>query len=213
MIHLRKRHVGRRAAAILATTACVVGLSMTGVAGASASDRVAYGGSVPSWATHANDDGAAAADTSVEGEIYLPLRHAAAAKALANAVSTPGSRGYRHALSPKQWIQRFSPTQADLNAVVAYLKSKGLTISAVPKSRQYVVFRGTADQVGAAFATSLHDYTFAKRRLVASSSAPSLPASIATKVSGVSLDQSRLMTRPDSIKQGDLGAPATPQLH
>jgi subtilase family serine protease len=190
----------------------VVALSITGVSSASAADRVAFEGSVPSWATAANDQGVEAADTSVEGEVYLPLRNAAAATALATASSTPGDRGYRKTLSPTQWIKTFSPTQSDLDSVVGYLKSQGLTISAVPASRQYVVFRGTAAQLGSAFSTSLHGYSYAGRRLVAPSVAPSLPTATGGKVSGVSIDQSRLLTKPNSIEQGDLGAQGEPQI-
>ncbi|MBW8872469.1 MAG: hypothetical protein JF618_10030, partial [Leifsonia sp.] len=171
-----------------------------------------YAGSVPSWATAANDAGAAPADETVEGEIYLPLRDQRGAEALAKAVSNPLDRGYRKALTPKQWINRFSPSQADSDAVVSFLKAAGLTISAVPDSRQYVVFRGTPDQLGSIFGTSLHSFSYAGRQLVAPASAPSLPTSIGAKVSGVSIEQSRTLTRPDSIKQGDLGPSGTPQL-
>ncbi|TXN31041.1 S53 family peptidase [Lacisediminihabitans profunda] len=196
----------RRIVAIVATAAAVVALSFTGVSAATAADRVPFSGSVPSWAKTANDAGAPAADTTVEGEIYLPLRNAAAAEALAVAVSTPGARGYRQALTPQQWIQRFSPTQADLNEVVNYLTAQGLTISAVPASRQFVVFRGTAAQLNAGFATDLHTYNYAGQSLVAPAAAPSVPAALGAKVSGVSLDQARFLTRPHSIRQGDLGA-------
>jgi subtilase family serine protease len=194
----------RRTFGIVAVATTVIALSLSGVSAASAADRESFAGSVPKWATAANDAGVTAADESVEGEIYLPLRDQAGAAALATAASTPGARGYRQYLSPQQWIQRFSPTKADSDAVVAALRAQGLTISAVPASRQYVVFRGTAAQLGALFATSLHNFTFAGQRLVAPSSAPSVPATLAGKVSGVTLDQSRLLTHPDSIKQGDL---------
>jgi len=194
----------RRALGIVATATTVIALSLTGVSTASAADRASFSGSVPRWATVANDVGVTAADTTVEGEIYLPLRDEAAAAAFATAVSTPGARGYRQFLSPQAWIQRFAPTKADSDAVVASLTSQGLTISAVPASRQYVVFRGTAAQVGAAFATTLHDYNYSGRVLSAPSSAPSVGSALAGKVSGVSLDQAKFLTHSDSIKQGDL---------
>lgn len=188
----------------MAAATTVIALSLTGGATASAADRVSFAGSVPSWATPANDAGVTAADQSVEGEMYLPLRDQAGAEALATAASTPGAHGYRQFLSPQQWIQRFSPTQADVDQQVAMLKAKGLTISAVPASRQYIVFRGTAKQLGSLFQTSLHNYRLGGNVLAAPSSAPSVSAAFAGKVSGVSLDQARLLTHPDSIKQGDI---------
>jgi len=205
-IHLGRRPLRSRAAAILVTGACIVALSATGVSAAQAADRVTYTDAVPSWANSANDEGAAAADTSVEGELYLPLRDAAGAQRLAISASTPGMRGYRHTLSPRQWIDRYSPTTRTFNRVVSYLKSQGLTITGTPESRQYVVFRGTADQVDAIFATDLHSYNYADRDLLAPSVAPSLPTDVGSLVSGVSVDQARMLTKPDSIKQGDLGA-------
>src|SRR5580698_6328053 len=87
--------LGRRAAAILAGAATLVALSFAGAAPASASSRTTFAGSKPAWATSSDDSGTPAADTSVEGEIYLPLRDEAGAEALATAVSTPGSRLYR----------------------------------------------------------------------------------------------------------------------
>jgi len=53
--------------------------------------------------------------------------------------------------------------------------------------------------VSQVFDTSLHSYSLAGKHLVAPSSAPSLPADIAVSVSGMELDQGRLLTRPDSV--------------
>jgi len=202
-ISARRRVFSRRTLGLVVTATTVIALSLTGVSTASAADRESFAGSVPKWATAANDAGVTAVDQTVEGEIYLPLRDQAGAEALATAASTPGAPGYRKFLPPQAWIQRFSPTKADSDAVVASLTAQGLTISAVPASRQYVVFRGTAAQLGALFATTLHDYTYSGRVLSAPSSAPSVPAVLAGKVSGMSLDQARFLTHPDSVKQGD----------
>jgi subtilase family serine protease len=152
---LRTRRV-TRGVTIATSLAAALALSLTGASAASAADRTSYAGSVPRWAVSANDVGAPSATQTFEGEVYLPLRNQAGAEALAKAVSTPGL-GYRLGLTPAQWIARFSPTKADSDAVVASLTAAGLTISAVPASRQYVVFRGTAAQLGAAFATTLHE--------------------------------------------------------
>ncbi|WP_431246675.1 S53 family peptidase [Leifsonia xyli] len=206
------RSLHKRALGIIATTSAVVALSLAGASAAGAADRVPYAGSVPAWATSANDAGAAPAAATVQGEIYLPLRDQKGAEALAKAVSNPLDRGYRKALSPQQWINRFSPTKPDFDSVVNFITAAGLTIQGVPDSRQYVVFRGTAEQLGSVFGTSLHSFTHEGKKLIAPASAPSVPASIAPKVSAISLEQSRTTTKPDSIKQGDLGASGDPQV-
>jgi subtilase family serine protease len=205
-----RRSLTKRALAILATAASVVALSATGISAANAASDVGYNGSVPGWANHSNDHGSTAPDTSVEGEIYLALPNLSAAQNFALAVSTPGNRMYRHWLTPRQWINRFSPSQRDFTNVVRYLRSHGLTITGSPASRLYVVFRGSADQVNAAFSTTLHDYKHAGNELIAPSSSPVLPTSVGTSVSAVSLDQSRLLTRPDLIGQGETPSTTTP---
>jgi subtilase family serine protease len=151
------------------------------------------------------------ADTSIEGEIYLPLRNEAAAEALATAVSSPLSPLYRHPLSPDAWISQFAPSRADSNSLVNYLKSQGVTIISVPKSREYVVFRGTADQLNSIFNASLKTYNYGGRQLVAPSTAPSLPTAIGSLVSAVSIDQGRFLTHPDSIAQGDTPVSSGPK--
>ncbi|GAA4681694.1 S53 family peptidase [Frondihabitans cladoniiphilus] len=201
----------RTAVGIVATAASVVALSLAGATGAQASDLTTFSGAVPSWATHANDTGATTPDTSVEGELYLPLRNQAGAEALATAVSTPGNRLYRKSLSPAQWIASYSPTQASVNTVVNYLTTKGLSITAVPKSRQYVVFRGSADAVNSVFAANLHTYSFEGTKLVGPSTAPTLPSAIGSQVQGVSLDQAKLLTHPDLVAQGSGTATVNPR--
>jgi subtilase family serine protease len=194
----------KRVAAITAGVATIIGMSFIGAGSASAADRTTFDGSKPTWAVTANNAGTPAADTSIEGEIYLPLRNEAAAEELATAVSSPLSPLYRHPLTPDAWIARFSPTKMDSNALVSYLKGQGVTIISVPKSREYVVFRGTADQLNNIFDASLKTYNFGGRQLIAPSMAPSLPASVGTLVSGISIDQGRFLTHPDSIAQGDI---------
>ncbi|MBT2502930.1 S8/S53 family peptidase [Curtobacterium sp. ISL-83] len=166
--------------------------------------------SVPAWATASNDTGAVAADTDVEGEVYLPLKNQAGAEALATAVSTPGTARYRKPLTPAAWIAKFAPTKADADQVTGFLRAQGLSITAVPASHEFVVFRGPASVVNSVLGTSLHTYRHAQRTLVAPSAAPSLPASIAGLVSGVSVDQGRLLTHPELVQQGELPASSVP---
>jgi subtilase family serine protease len=200
----------RRAVAVVATVAAATGLSVAGAGAASAADRQTFTGSVPAWATASADQGATPADQTEEGEIYLPLRDPQGAQQLAQLISTPGVSNFRHGVSPQQWIARFSPTQADYNAVVASLKAQGLSITTTPQSRLFVTFRGTAAQLGAAFGTSIHQYSVDGRSLSAPSSAPSVSADLAGKVSGIGIDQSRLLTHPDN-KPADPDAPAATQ--
>jgi subtilase family serine protease len=206
---VKSRSARQRTVAAVIAGAAAVGTALFIVSPAQAATRQAVPDSVPNWATSSNDAGTTAADTSVEGEVYLPLRNQAGAEALANAVSTPGSSQYRKGLSPAAWIAKYAPTKADADQVTSWLRAQGLTITGVPASHQYVVFRGPADVVNTVLGTSLHTYRHDGTKLVAPSKTPSLPTAIAGKVSGLSVDQSRLQTRPDLVSQGSTPTSAT----
>ena len=176
------------------------GTAAAAPAAAAATARHTYPGSVPAFVASAPDAGPAV-DTTVEGEVYLPLKDEVGARTFATAVSTPGNALYGHPLTPSAWISKYSPSRVDLAAVEKYLTDSGLTISAVPTSRQYVVFRGPAPAAAAAFGTTLHSYRVDGKVVSAPSKAASLPASLGAKVSGVSLGSSRAaLTRPSNVK-------------
>ena len=199
---LSKRRLMAKIAAGSAVAACVAALGSIPATAAQTAD-VTFPGAVPSWASPANDTGPAAADAGVQGEIYLPLKDPKGAEALAAAVSTPDNAQYQHWLSPQNWISTFAPSKADSDAVVAHLVSLGLTITAVPESREFVVFRGSAGALDKAFNTSLHTYSVQGSTVVGPAKAPSLPAALAGKVAGISIDQGKLMTKPDLEKRND----------
>ncbi|MGH8963205.1 MAG: S53 family peptidase [Jatrophihabitantaceae bacterium] len=204
----------RRGLSALAVAALSTGVLMAPNAAdaAPATARHAYPGSVPSFVSARADVGPTA-DTTVEGEVYLPLRDEAGAQNLATAVSTPGNAKYGKFLSPAKWIAKYAPSQSDFNAVKKYLKNSGQTIFATPASREYIVFRGPAASTPAAFGTTLHDYRVGSKLVSAPSGAPTLPASIAAKVSAISLGNSRAaLTTPSNVQLGTgTGAAAAPR--
>ena len=203
-------HRTRTTAIALTTAACTIGAVLLAAGPANAATRHTLPDSTPAWATAANDAGTVAASTDVEGEVYLPLKDQQGAEALATAVSTPGNAHYRKPLTPAAWIAKYAPTKADADQVTGYLRAQGLTITAVPASHEFVVFRGPASVVNGVLGTSLHSYRHAGRTLVAPSTAPSLPTSLAGLVSGVSVDQGRLLTHPELVQQGETPATSTP---
>lgn len=214
MSHISKsRSFLTKTLAIGASAACVCALGATAATAANGTppspDGTSYSNAVPSWASPSNNQGVAAADTTVEGEIYFQLRDVSGAQALATAISTPGNKSYGKSLSPSAWIKKFSPTQKSYTATVNYLESQGLTITGEPSSRLFVVFRGTADQVNAAFSTQLHKYNYKGTTLVGPDKAPKLPAKASAEVAGISVDQGSLLTHPD-FQTPDGGNVATP---
>lgn len=155
--------------------------------------RVSYPGAVPAIAAKASPStvaGPAAAADEVEGSMYLYLQHAIGATDLATAVSNPANPAYGKYVTPAQWIDKYSPSVSDFTAVEKYLKDSGFTIYATPASRLYVVFMGPAGLFGSAFRTSIRNYRYGGRTVTAPATAPSLPAAIASKVSGLRLGNS-----------------------
>jgi kumamolisin len=90
-------------------------------------------------------------------------------------------------LTPQQFRDRFGPTQSDVNRVTDYLRSRGLDVTGVSANRLAVDASGTADQLGAAFGTSLskwHDASLG-RDFTATDSTPKVPTALSALVSGV----------------------------
>lgn len=195
---LLRRALSRRILPVAAGVATAAALVFSSGAAATAADHASFPGSRPTWAKAANDAGVAPDDGTSEGEIGFDLRDQAGAEAYAKAVSTPGSPKYGRFLSPTAWIDRFAPRKSDFTPVLQYLKDSGLTITGVPRSRLFITFRGTADQLDAVFGAELHVYRYQGHRLVAPSKAPTLKTDLASAVSAIVLDQGRLLTRPHS---------------
>ena len=89
---------GRRCG-VLAAAALALGAAAA-PAGAARPSRTSVPGSVPRWAQPSRDRGDAASSKPVTVTVYLPLRDAAAADALAQQVSDPASASYGQFLTP-----------------------------------------------------------------------------------------------------------------
>jgi subtilase family serine protease len=61
--------------------------------------------------------------------IELPLRNKEALNSLLQQIYDPRSTNYHHYLTPKQFTEQFGPTEADYEAVVAFAKTNGWTVT------------------------------------------------------------------------------------
>jgi subtilase family serine protease len=120
----------------------------------------------------------------VSFNLVLKLRDASGARALVQAVSTPGSASFRHYLTAAQWEARFSPTAEQLAQAESWLKSEGFTVGAVSKDRLTIAASGTAAQVQSAFGTTLANYRVAGHTVRQAKTNMSVPTSIAGIVAG-----------------------------
>ena len=95
----------------------------------------------------------------------------AAFEAYANGVSDPKSATYHRFLTPVQIGQRFGASASTVNATVAYLKSKGLSITMIGDNHMAVLAKGRADKIESAFSTKLYNYRAVGRALTSATPA------------------------------------------
>jgi subtilase family serine protease len=173
--------------ALLAVLAAVVAAGAT----AAPSPRATLTGSVPPWATSSNFKSSTSGTDAVGFRVYLGWRGDAEAAAK-NAVATG------QYLTPAQFRQQFSPSQADVNAVTKWLTGQGFTVDYTPSNNLYVAAEGTVAQASAAFGTTFNEYAVNGLTLRAPSSAISVPSALAGNVEAVvGLDQSAALVHTD----------------
>jgi hypothetical protein len=100
------------------------------------------------------------------------------------AQQNPTSSSFHHWLTPEQYADRFGMAQSDLNKVTAWLQSQGFDIVEIPRSRNWIVFNGTAAQVESALHSEVRSYTANGNMFYANSAEPSVPAALASVVLG-----------------------------
>ena len=104
--------------------------------------------------------------------------------ALLAAQQNPASPSFHQWLTPAQFGERFGIAQADLQKVTAWLQARGLNVVETPDSRNFIVFEGAASQVESALHVEMHNYATSDTKFYSNSSEPSVPADLATVVSG-----------------------------
>ena len=146
MVRTRRRvsavAMGASTLLCLATGSGIVGASAAGAATTSA--KTVLAGSAITAKARQHPVGGVARSSRVSFSLVLKLRDAAGAQALLRAVSSPGSRSYRHYLTTAQWEARFSPTASQVRSARQWLRSQGFRVGAVSKDRITVSASGTA---------------------------------------------------------------------
>jgi hypothetical protein len=136
-----------------------VGLGLTGTAGARAAGfapRVPRGGVL--LPAGARDLGPVAPSTRLNAMVTLRPRRPQALAAYARAVTDPSSSDYHHYLSVAQFERHFAPAPAQLRAVRARLRARGLTVAATTANGLSIPVSATARVTADAFGTSIHRY-------------------------------------------------------
>src|SRR5579885_562591 len=88
----------------------------------------------------------------------------------------PASPDYHRWLTPEQYADRFGAAQADIDKIIGWLQSEGLTVAAVARGRNWIAVNGTAAQLESAFRTELHEYFVDGQTHFANTTEPSVPS-------------------------------------
>jgi hypothetical protein len=185
------RRISRKALAAVISGALVLGLViMSGLAisgrlaGASGGRRTIPGHLIPSLrqaqAKHATDS-----SFVLNLSIGLTLRNDGQLNALIAAQGDKHSPLYHHYLTPEQFKQQFSPTQANVDTVVAFLRSQGLTVQSVSPNNTLISASGSVAKVESAFETQIVDFSLDGRTVYAPTQEPSVPEELGNLITYV----------------------------
>lgn len=117
-------------------------------------------------------------DQALDLSISLSLRNQSGLTQLIAAQNNPHSGLYHRYLSTREFQARFSPTQATVNQVTAWLRSQGLVVHSVAANHLLIDASGSVATVEAAFQTTLASYQVNGRTVYAPTVEPSVPDSL-----------------------------------
>src|ERR1700719_1562256 len=165
---------------------------------ARAQDRIVHGidnaqiatvkGNVHPQARAEFDQGPADSALKLQGLTILfkpTAAQQAAVDSLLAAQQDRSSPSYHRWVTPEQFASLNGISQNDLNRIVSWLQSQGFQVGVTARSRTWVSFSGTAQQVEAAFHTSIHRFVVNGETHYANAAAPAVPAAFADLVLGV----------------------------
>jgi subtilase family serine protease len=145
-------------------------------------------GSVRPGVSLLDDRGPAEPDFPLAG-ITLYLKQSASQQAALQQflldLQDPTSLQYHRWLTPEQYAERFGCAPAEIDVLTEWLRSQGFSVGKVARSRNWMVFSGTAQQVENTFHTEIHRYQLSAKMHFANATAPSIPAALADVVMGI----------------------------
>jgi len=151
------------------------------------SSRVTLRGNVRPMFRPENDQGPVEGSFKLENIslMFKPTEsQQAALTELLDELQNPSSPNFHQWLTPEQYAGRFGLSQSEINKVVAWLEAQGFSVTRAARSRTWVSFSGTAEQVLAAFQTEIHNFSFNGETYYANATEPSVPSALADVCQG-----------------------------
>ncbi len=165
--------------------------------------RVKLPSSIASYTSSSQVVARAATNQSINLAVGLSLRNQAGLTSYLQQVSNPGSPLYHHYLNAATFAALYAPLPSSEAAVIDYLRSQGLTITATYANHLLVDARGSVAQAEQAFQVQINNYQAKNGQIFyANDSAPSLPVSLAPMVASVAGLDSLVQYRRTPLANG-----------
>ncbi len=110
---------------------------------------------VPRAVSASRQLGPVAATSTLNLAIGLPLRNREELDSLVEQISDPQSANYRQYLSASEFAERFGPTKADYDKLIAFVEKNGLTVSGTHANRMILDVTGPVAAINQALHISL----------------------------------------------------------
>jgi subtilase family serine protease len=94
----------------------------------------------------------------IQLSLVLPLRNTSELNSFLRSIYDPASPQYRQFLSMQQFAQRFSPSQADYDAVSEFARENGFEVAPATPNRLVLPIKGTVAQIESTFHLRMNLY-------------------------------------------------------
>jgi subtilase family serine protease len=141
-------------------------------------------GNIPAEATTHSPVAHADPSMQLNMQVTLGLRNRAQLDQLLQDQENPASPRYYQWLTPAQFTARFGPSQQNLDAVVQWLRARGLKVTSASLAQRYVRFTGAVADAQQAFGTNI--MVFGNGNAYSNITEPAIPAQFTGVITAVS---------------------------
>ncbi len=165
----------------MAVLLCVLSAAMTtGLAAQSREATINPTGALPPWPVGEKAQLVGHVDPNQQLRLVLGLEpsHPDEEQQLIHDLQDKNSPRFRHFLTAAEWNERFAPSAANEQAVIAWATSQGLAVTNRFPNRLIVDVEGTVDVIDRALGVNINRYTLGDRTFFSNDRVPSIPASL-----------------------------------
>lgn len=148
-------------------------------------------------------------DEKFRALVMFQLRNQSELLARINSLYDPASPQFRRYLTVAEFMDRYAPSEADVDAVKSWLTSKGFTVTFTARNRLLLKYVGTVRQWNTAFGAALHTIRRTETTWRAPAYAPVVPVDVPQPLIG---KVKRLLMPDPEAESGTLSPDRAPIL-